>query len=174
MDETVTHIKVHFIDWDAHWDQWIPKGELVHKKSSCGSSKDTPVDVRCSSFIEKLQIGIKNHLTFHRAHDPIVTLRLDCDKETFETIFGNLGKNKIIKNNELDKILGENWHTRIINCYGEFCTVVDETVVILLKKHRSLKEYVQCDDGSLVEQVTEKGCYVLFRFVKTEGKKCIA
>ncbi len=114
-------------------------------------------------------------MTFHRSQDPTVILRIDCDEECFKHIFENLrherlsGGRLVIKNSEFDNLLQPNWHMRIINIRQKFCSVFDNTIVVKLSKHRPLKEYIK-DGNNLLQQITDRGHFLFFRFVKTEGK----
>ena len=74
-EETDTSVKVHYVGYDNSWDQWINKDSVVQKRHNL---VEIPLDIELEHIKSKLELSIKDHLTFHRSHDPVVVLNLDC------------------------------------------------------------------------------------------------
>ena len=112
-------------------------------------------------------------MTFHRAHDPVVILQLKFDSNVFDTIFGTLKCTEMksglkIKNVELNSVFSLAVPD-LQQIFHNSC-VVDDSVTVQVRKRRALREFVESDDGRLVEHITEKGWTLAFRFVRTDGK----
>ena len=176
LGETDTHYQIHYVGYGPEWDTEIPKDGLINRVNESEQLQEhIPLEGRVQLLKSKLALLIKDHLTFHRDHDPVVTLRLDCDPEVYYEIFGNLTSDKVksglkFNNEDLNGIFKTNWDRRILNKYGEYSCIVDNSVIVSLRKKRCLREFVQNEDGYLVEEITEKGHILTFRFVRTEGK----
>lgn len=78
-----------------------------------------------------------------------------------ETIYG------IKRYSDLNPILGENWHTRVLNKRMDFCYVVRETVQFHLHKRRPLLDF-QPDSE---RQAIPGGHVLVFKFVRGNGVK---
>ena len=116
-----------------------------------------------SDLIEQLKIAIKQKLVYHEGQSSEVIIKLDCKEEIFFEIFDDISRHP--SNKELEKILGRNWHVRILNTHGESCVVINDSTYFKLVKRQPLKEYVLVDN-TLQEKLTNRLPYLYFSFVK--------
>ena len=87
LGETDTNYCVQYVDYGDEWDTEI-LNILINRNNIAEIVKeDIPLEARIEMIKSKLALLIKEHLTFHRSHDPVVILQLDCEKQVFDAIF---------------------------------------------------------------------------------------
>ena len=73
LGETDTHNRVHYVGYGDEWDTEIPKDSLINRNVIAELVKEhIPLEVRTELIKSKLALLIKEHLTFHQNHDPVV------------------------------------------------------------------------------------------------------
>ncbi len=134
----------------------------------------------------ELASKIKSSLKGGRKESPIVNIRIPFDMDIFSTGLQFYGKKKrsvrgverftISKYQDLDRVLGENWHFRGINVNGDFCYAILDTIEFYIYKRRALKEYIPLTTSSISgtevvvkEQLRKQGYMLVFSFVKNYG-----
>ena len=132
---------LHYVGYDSKFDEWEDEKDLVDMPSPC-------LTTECYDLHQDLALKIKSSLTSKRKSNPVVRVEMPFDKNMFchglqckgtvkKTVKG-VDYYKICSYKDLDELLGHNWHYRGINCSGDFCYIVLETVEYHL--YRSLKE----------------------------------
>lgn len=126
---------------------------------------------------------IKTSLNGHRKDSPVVCIKMPFDKNEYASGLQICGSKKrvvrgvdhftITKYQDLDKLLGKNWHFRGINVNGDFCFVILSTVEFYIYRRRNLKEYIPLLSGSgkvtVKEKCRKQGYMLSFSFVKDNG-----
>ena len=76
--------------------------------------------------------------------------------------------------NDLDELLGKQWHMRVLNVNGDFSYIILGTASFHLTRGRPLSEYevVRNEDGTykFQEVFLEQNSYLVFNFVR-DGTK---
>ena len=75
----------------------------------------------------------------------------------------------IAKYQDLNGLLGDNWHYNGLNINGDFCYVLLDTVEYYLYKRRPMKEFIPLMDGSVKEAKRDVGDMLVFTFVRGDG-----
>ena len=77
--------------------------------------------------------------------------------------------------NDLDELLGNQWHMRVLNINGAFSYAILSTVSFHLTRGRPLSEYevVRNEDGTykFQEVFLEQNSYLALNFVRGDGTK---
>ena len=128
---TDNRLLIHYIGYSSDYDEWREPEDLVQLQSPCLTSEE-------HGFHQDLALKIKSLLVGHRKSNPVSRIEMTFDKVTFDEGLrtkGHASKSvrgtqhyKISSYNDLDGLLGHNWHYRGLNDVGDFCYVVLETV----------------------------------------------
>ena len=70
---------------------------------------------------------------------------------------------------DLNRLLGCNWHYRGLNLNGDYCYVILATVEYYLYTRRPMKQYVPTVDSTVKEEYIYPGDMLVFTFVKGNG-----
>ena len=77
--------------------------------------------------------------------------------------------------NDLEELLGNHWHVRVLNVNGDFSYAILGTISFHLTKGRPIKEYevVRNEDGTynFQEVFLEQNSFLVFNFVRGDGTK---
>ena len=118
----------------------------------------------------QIRLAVKERLTISVSNNPEVVIRVNCTVESYEAIFGAHSKHAVTIE-ELTPHLNAGWHERIVNEDFDFTHVLPKGMWVYLSKSRPLKEYIEHDDGSLVELHTGRGHFMVLRFVRSYGTR---
>ena len=175
-DPVSTLCKVHYIGYSSVYDEWKEKDAIVDT-----NTEDPDEDLSQSkrfSLHQELATRIKTALSSSRKSSPTVRIDLPFDRIEFNGGLGIHGVKKscirgiqhytISKFQDLNVLLGDDWHYRGVNINGDFCYVILNTVDFYLYHRRRLKEFVP-SAGSVKEVCRDRGDVLVFCFVKGDG-----
>lgn len=186
-DPDSARYKVHYIGYSSAYDEWKEKDAVVDTNPEDPDPEDpNPEDpVFCDQTIKRFSLyhelatRIKTALNSSRKVSPTVKIDLPFDRIEFYGGLGVYGVKKccirgiqrytITKFQDLNPLLGVNWHYRGININGDFCHVILNTVEFYLHRRRSLKEFVPSADNEVREICRRTGDMLVFCFVKGDG-----
>ncbi len=188
VEEAGPRVKIHYIGYGREHDEWRPRGEIVVNKPAFSSKEEEPY-----SPLTELACSIKKSLKPSRSEEPEVRIQLPCDLATFTLLKekGTLpGRRRgvsatddgssreqytITHYSDLDELLGEKWHFRVVNPIGDFSYVILETISFHLTMRRPILDYeVTCKvDGTLTFDpiYIEQPHAIVFTFVRGDGNK---
>ena len=118
-----------------------------------------------------------------RSGDPEVRIQVPCDIPSFQVLQevakplqegGATDKYKILHYSDLDNVLGEKWHFRVVNEAGDFSYVILETLSFYLTKGKPILDYtVEKNEDTLVFKPTfiEQCNFIIFKFIRGDGNK---
>ena len=170
-NSTNNYVKIHYIGYSSSFDEWRYTNDIVHLGPS-------PYILEDYSFNEDLALKIKSSLTSQRKVNPMVRIEMMYDRGTFDKGPRMKGRFKqrnrgvehytIDNYNELDSVLGSNWHYRGLNSAGDFCYVMLRTVDFYLYCKRPLIHYIE-KDNKPVKICVPQGYVLVFQYVCGDG-----
>jgi hypothetical protein len=179
-DSSTSQVRVHYIGYSSECDEWKTKKDII---SLCDDDPDpTPyteseILVRFSLYGE-LRSRIKAALNSGRKDSPMVKIDLPFDRleyggglclcGTKKRLLRGVQHYSIAQYQNLDHLLGKNWHYRGLNSNGDFCYVLLDTVYYYLYRRRPIREYVPGQPCPAL-QSHEIGDMLVFTFVKENG-----
>ena len=175
--------RIHYVGYNSSDDEWRDLSELVtiphHGRNI--TIRDTPIQPY--SLYNELRIKIKQALVCHSGKtSPSVTIDMGFDYLLFKGGLQAVGvaKHNTHKNNlryklrcyeDLNPLLGENWHYRGANKNGDYAYIILNSVEYYIHKRRKIIEYnppAAVDTHSSPILLTENGGYAL-KFCFTRG-----
>ena len=187
-------VKVHYVGFSTKYDEWREECEIESVCTSetspeAANSENTVCD-GCSfepfSLHNYLKVKIKQSLSCTRKSSPEVRLVMPFDAITFNGGLRLLGtqskkaqgiQHYTIKHyQDLNPLIGKNWHYRGLNVNGDYGYVILETVDFYLRKCKPLEEYMpsQEQDGespSTCLSLVDTGHHLTFSFVCGYGSR---
>jgi len=140
---------------------------------------DAPRLTHSESLYKELSSRIKRALSCRRKASPVVNISMPFDYSLFNEGLKLAGvpskrsrgcqKYAIKHYQDLNHLLGVNWHVRIINEGGDHGYVICETVRFYVRKSRPIVEYITTSDGTLVRNSIDTGYSLIFTFVYNYG-----
>lgn len=163
----IPHVLVHYVDWDDHYNEWKPLGEILRIPNEYIFSNPEGT----SLFYLQLATTIKENLHIHRKTDSLVVIRLPIQRESFEEIkrCGHCNLQnwyELSKLSDLNDQLGISWHFRVINQNRDFAFIVDGTVRYRLLEKRPLIEFEPANGHPIYKH---RGYLLVFKFVRDRG-----
>ena len=165
----VTFCLVHYIGWDKKFDEWKQLSEIIDVPEEFLKSSEQAI----SLFYKQLAITIKEKLTITKREDSFVEIRVPVVRDAFEHLKRSSssaevnGKYNLNNLSDLNEILGEGWHYRIVNRNQDFSFIIGETVSFYILERQPLTEFMK--DGSL--KLIHRGFVLVFRFVRDRGNR---
>ena len=186
VEEDASRCKVHYVGYSSVYDEWKEKDEIInlHDGTDSDPEDSEPPSNECGimrrfSLYHELGTRIKIALNSNRKESPVVRIDMPFDRVEYDGGLRRLGVKKqcvrgiqhhcISRFQDLNALLGMNWHYRGINVNGDFCYVVLNTVEFYLYKRRATKEYVPTDDFKVKQEFRDPGDMLVFCFVKANG-----
>lgn len=180
VDEDSTRYKVHYVGFSSKHDEWQMKSDVVDLEH--GDSEEAPnhqISQHRFSLYHELATRIKTALNSSRKESPIIKIDMPFDGIEFNGGLRICGENKrcvrgvqrytITKYQDLNGLLGANWHYRGINANGDFCYVLLNTVEFYLYRRRCMKEFAPLTNGEVKEVKRDIGDMLVFTFVRGDG-----
>ena len=181
VDEDLTRFKVHYVGFSSSDDEWRVKEDVVDISEDFGGPERI---IQKFSLYKELAARIKSALNSCRKESPVVRIDMPFDKLEFDGGLGQYGKEKrcvravqhyaISAFQDLNPLLGIDWHFRGINMNGDFCHVILSTVEFYLYRRRAVKEYIpvaSADSVEVKEISRDIGDMLVFSFVKGNGTR---
>lgn len=160
LKEEETRIFIHYINYSHKFDRWIPKDTVI------SIVKHPTLPFTAEYIKEQLKLEIKEKLLCRVRQSSEVIIKIDCTSTLYSELFNCTPETSIHPaNSELNHLLGQNWHIRIINQHRETCIVLNNSVYIKLKKRQPIVEYIE-ENNQLKEQHRERVPYLYFSFVR--------
>lgn len=162
----VPQVLVHYIDWDKKYNEWQPLGDVLTITDQYIFTNPEGT----SLFYLQLATAVKENLHIQRKTDSLVEIRLPMQKESFDLI-KRCGRSKsqgwyfISKLSDLNELLGNNWHFRVVNKNKDFAFIVDGTVRYRLSERRPLVEF----DADGNPTYKHRGFFLVFKFLRDRG-----
>ena len=183
IDQDGSRVKVHYIGYSSEYDEWKPKTEVKYVAPTFTSVTDEPF-----SPLKELACSIKRKLLPCRSGDPDVRIQVPCDITSFTTLqelgiprSKSTGRDcckseyTLRQYSDLDSVLGEKWHLRVVNEVGDFSYVMLETISFYMTKGRPILDYsVEKDDSDELvfkPMYIEQSLLLIFKFVRGDGNK---
>ena len=165
-------VRIHYIGYGSQHDEWRNKDDILPVTSPCLTTEKFDLH-------QELAVKVKSSLLGGRKSNPAVKITMSYDLDTFNEGLGRCGyvtktvrgvkHYKIQQYNELDHILGPNWHYRGINAAGDFCYVVPESIEYYLNRHRGIVHYVPDENCKPVRTIMPHGYSLTFKYVRADG-----
>lgn len=177
LEEDTTKYKVHYIGYSSKHDEWKDKEDVVNLD-------DDPVtEAEALSLNYELASKIKSSLNSSRKDSPVVKILMPFGKADFDTGLKVCGKTKTVTHGverytvqryqDLDELLGKNWHYRGINDNGDFCYAILETIEFYIYRRRAIQEYTPFmnSSGTIIPEKKHRntGYMLAFCFVRSNG-----
>lgn len=193
IDEDTQHqVKIHYVGYSNKYDEWIRKSQIQYKPVVLPlSSKE--LNLQSHNFTT-LACCIKQKLIPSRKlEDPKVRIQIPFDNTSFNLLKRNgvlldiqVNGHQVygIKDYEdLDELLGEQWHLRIVNINGDFSCALLKTIQFYATCPKPILDFsintstthaslLQGDELTLSPYFTVQQPAVVFQFVKKDGGKC--
>ena len=161
-------VKIHYVGYSNKYDEWRCSDEIVIRPSKTTSHAQRP-----NFFFSTLACAIKKRFTPGR-DDPAIRIQLPFSKD------GDLlqkgvpcgRQHKLEQYSDIDDVLGQDWHYRVVNTSGDFSFVVLETVQFHMYTPRPILEYTPTlTHGKLhcTPVYTEQETQLVFSFVHRNG-----
>ena len=176
VDEDSTRYKVHYVGYSSSYDEWKEKGDIVSITEDSEEPEPTTVIERFSLYGE-LATKIKLSLNGNRKGSPVIRIDMPFDKLEFDgglRLYGTkkrcvrgIQRYSIVNYQDLNHLLGINWHYRGINQNGDFCYVILSTVEFYLYRRRPIKEYIPSNPIRALPRSV--GHMIVFCFVQGNG-----
>lgn len=181
-DSSTGRFKVHYVGYSASHDEWKEKNDIVSLCDEVDGDDSPEPELAGNSGVERftlyneLATRIKQALNSSRKESPVIRIDMAFDKIEFDGGLRLCGTEKrcvrgvkryrITKYQDLNHLLGINWHYRGLNHNGDFCYVLLDTVEFYLYRRRPLKEY---EPKTLALTCRNIGHMLVFCFVKGNG-----
>ena len=191
IDENVIQhqVKIHYTGYSNKYDEWIRKSQIQYKPVL---EPEESVDLQSHNFAT-LACCIKQKLIPSRkTEDPKVRIQIPFVESSF-----NLLKRKgvlldiringhqtygIKDYNDLDEVLGAQWHIRVVNVNGDFSCALLRTVQFYALQPKPILDFsintslpeslLQANaDLAFVPYFTPQQPAIVFQFVKKDGGK---
>lgn len=169
LEETEDRVKIHFTGYDAKYDEWRDRSDIVAPKCSL-------TQYRPFSLYNELKYQIKLALDSKRRKEPEVRIEIPFDEVLFN---GGLKLRGVFQQHShghevytisnfssLTPFIGEGWWYRCLNKHMNFCYINKNTVRYYLHNRVPVAEY------NPEQQKMEKiagGPVLVFRFVRMDG-----
>ena len=164
--------------YSSHYDEWRSVSELIDKSVEV----DEHEHEASSSFLhQELAYRIKSSLSSSRKSSPEVRIEVPFDKNVFDeglrakarevdcAVKGNK-QYTISSYDDLDDLLGKNWHVRGLNPAGDCCYPILDTICFYICRRRPLIEYTPMPGEEGNRKLEQKQGFVLvFLFVRGDG-----
>ena len=176
-DEENEKVRIHYVGYSSEYDEWRKRSEIVVRPPHV-TRVPSRVDSVNFSF-SNLLCAIKKRLTPSR-EDPAIRIQLPFEEADCETLTQkgtkceHSNQYKIDSYSELDSVLGEDWHYRVVNTRGDFTFAVLETVRFHVYRPKPILEYVpKLQDNKLqyIPAYTHQETQLVFTFVRREGNR---
>jgi len=148
---TGSRVKVHYIGYSEEYDEWRDKEDIEDLTDTDNLPVHLPSVYSPYSLYKDLALRIKKSLTCARA-SPNAKIVLPFDSLSFNGGLklagvpsrkqGGVQHYTIKSYEDLNELLGCNWHVRGINCNGDYGYVLMETVEFYFTKCRNVVEYL--------------------------------
>ena len=177
--------KVHYIGYSKRFDEWKSEEEIFNigeedQDPEYPDSKFDGLIMERFSLHRELAFKIKMALNNNRKDSPVIRINMPFDQVEFNGGLRMCGVKKkcvraiqyysIRRYQDLNGILGINWHFRGLNGNGDFCYVLLNTVEFYLYHRRPLVEYIPKEAAQAPSQaVQQMGDALVFLFVRGDG-----
>ena len=190
-DETRGLVKVSYLGYGSHCDEWRPKSDIIDlsewKESEARENVSEDVSMigkalapkRPFNLYEDLATRIKSQLVSSRNQSPCCRISMSFDGIYFEGLIrraSSISKPRsgyqvytISKLSRLNDVLGERWFIRGLNASGDFCYVKPGTVEFFLKSVSGKLDFQISTDGTLTRNTFGVGHQLIFTFVRVNG-----
>ena len=171
--EEEDRIKVHYTGYSSRYDEWLRRSEIVFKPPKQHAHEPD------FSLLSVLACSIKKSLTVSRKADSAVRIQLPFDMTEFQRLVEkgkSLGNSRygLQSYSDINELLGDKWHLRIININGDFSYVILETVSFYLIRPKPIIEFDVENSGDstnlrFTPVYIEQGYSLVFKFVRGNG-----
>ena len=174
-------VKVHYVGYSSAYDEWRDESELESiEVNEVESSEDTAYGEHSFepfSLNKHLMLKIKQSLSCSRRSSPAIKIVVPFDAVHFNGGLKLLAtpskkvqgiQHYTIKHYEdLNPLLGKNWHYRGLNSNGDYGYVVLETIDFCIRKCKPLEEYVPAQEDGVSPCVSfiHTGYILAFSFI---------
>lgn len=153
---------------------WKPCREADAEGSSSDAEELTGFPTARFSLYQELASKIKLALGSVTEGSCSIRITMPFDKIEFDGGLGMCGKKQvrnhtISRYQDLDRLLGRNWHYRGVNSEGDFAYAELKTVKYQLLHQKPLEEFVPDKSGRVVKCYRSLGDVLVFMFVKEHG-----
>ena len=161
--------KIHYVGYSSHYDKWQSVSELVDRIEEADKHE---LHASSSFLHQELAYRIKSSLSSSRKSSPEVRIDVPFDKDVFDKGLKAKAReiDRAVKGNkqytissydDLDDLLGKNWHVRGLNPAGDFCYPILDTI-----RFFPLVEYTPSQGEGGNRKV---GFILVFLFVRDDG-----
>ena len=177
VEEKGSEVRVHYCGYSSEYDEWKPKVDIKYVAP--------PFQQREEDFspLTHLACCIKKGLLPSRSGDPEVRIQVPCDIPSFRVLQevakplserGTMERYKILQYSDLDNVLGQKWHFRVVNEAGDFSYVILETLSFYLTKGKPILDYSvekKEDTFTFKPFFIEQCNFIIFKFIRGDGNK---
>ena len=182
IEKEQSRVKVHYIGFSNAFDEWKGESEVEVINGEEIPAVDDYSTYKQFSLYDELRIKIKRALSCNRSATPTIKIVMPFDLILFNGGLkaaavpsrqtGGIQYYKITNYQDLNHLLGANWHFRGININGDYGYVVKETVEFYIRRSKPLNEYIySCSDGAPIQSSINTGYSLAFCFICGYGNK---
>ena len=163
-------VRIHYIGYGSQYDEWRDQDDII--PIQCFNSEKFDLN-------QELAVKIKSSLLGNRKCSPVIRLAMPFDLMTFNEglrISGHAVRTarkviyfKIRRYEELNPVLGPNWHFREIDAVGDYSYAVLDSGEYYLYQRRGIAHYIPDDDYKPLKTVIPCGYMLSFKFVRGDG-----
>ena len=177
-----SRVKIHYVGYSDGYDEWREVGDILSESGNPPDDIQTPQQqIQSYSLYKELSIKIKQHLTCGKKQSPLVKINMGFDHLLFvgdlqatgiaKTSVRGITRYKIQAYNDLDFLLGTNWHYRGIKKNGDYVYIVLDSVEYYLSKRPTVVEYMppQSANNTITAVHTDAGYSLTFSFARRHG-----
>ena len=180
VEEDSERYKVHYVGYSHSFDEWKDEEVVSLEEDALVGGQDSCSTTQRFSLYRELATRIKTSLNSHRKSSPVIRIDMPFDRIEFDGGLRLYGKEKrcvhgvqhytIARFQDLNCLLGMDWHFRGINANGDFCYVMLNTIEYYLYHHRALKEFkLQLSTEGCHAVLRDNGDMLVFSFVRGDG-----
>lgn len=183
IEEEQYQVKIHYVGYSPKYDEWIRRSQIKYVPSRSITQQEP--DSISEHHFSVLACRIKQKLVPSRkTEDPLVKVQIPFKKSAF-MVLKNAGKSlgnsrghhiyTISQYDNLNDLLGDQWHIRIANSNGDFSVAMLETIRFYLMEPKPLLDFnatkTSTGELSLIPVYTQQQLSLVFQFVRQDGNK---
>jgi len=182
-----SQVRIHYIGYGTEYDEWRESNDLVCTQTSNNTINTnyhtTGTIIQPYNLHAELRVKIKQALVCGKKQSPSVSIDMGFDFLIFKgglqaagvptEMARGIQQFKLQRYDDLDHLLGDNWHYRGINDRGDYGFVILDSVEYYLSKRRTITEYSPSaqSSGEITAHKIDTGYSLKFSFIRGYGNR---
>ena len=183
--EVVEHdgsrVRIHYVGYDESSDEWRDSSDIIQPRTplTMATESNSIQPIQQYSLYNELRIKIKQALVCGRKQSPSVVINMGFDLLLFNGGLEAAGKAKrvvcgnqhykLASYDDLDKLLGPNWHYRGINENCDYAFAILDSIEYYIHRRKQITEYYPSKESAPVLCKLDTGYSLRFNFVRGYG-----